>query len=83
MANLSKEKGLSLFLNRLLLTLICIGIQGVSKAQQSLSGSSDQIIDNIQRIMRAYSESGSGSQRALYGPLGNKLILYLDPYHLK
>ena len=28
---------------------------------QSLSGSNDQTIDNIQRTMRAYSESGSDS----------------------
>ena len=28
------------------------------KAHQSLSGSNDQTIDNIQRILRAYSESG-------------------------
>ena len=31
----------------------------VHKAHQSLSGRNDQIIDNIQRILRAYSESGS------------------------
>ena len=29
------------------------------KAHQSLSGSKDQTIDNIQRTMRAYSDSGS------------------------
>ena len=29
------------------------------KAHQSLSGRNDQIIDNIQRTMRAYLESGS------------------------
>ena len=34
-------------------------------AHQSLSGSNDQTIDNIQRTMRAYSESGSESQRAI------------------
>ena len=33
----------------------------IHKAQQSLSGSNDQTIDNIQRTMRAYSESGSDS----------------------
>ena len=48
MAHLSKEKG-----------SICTGIQ--VKAHQSLSGSKDQTIDNIQRTMRAYSESGSVS----------------------
>ena len=31
----------------------------IPKAHQSLSGRNDQIIDNIQRILRAYSESGS------------------------
>ena len=31
------------------------------KAHQSLSGSNDQTIDNIQRTMRVYSESGSDS----------------------
>ena len=35
------------------------------KAHQSLSGTNDQIIDNIQRTLRAYSESGSDSQRAI------------------
>ena len=32
---------------------------GISKAHQSLSGSKDQTIDNIQRTLRSYSESGS------------------------
>ena len=31
------------------------------KAHQPLSGSKDQTIDNIQRTLRAYSESGSVS----------------------
>ena len=31
----------------------------ISKAHQSLSGSRDQTIDNKQRTLRAYSESGS------------------------
>ena len=59
MADLSKEKdqesfpqwaftGLSLHRN-------------TGKAHQSLSGSKDQTIDNIQRTLRAYSESGSDS----------------------
>ena len=34
---------------------------GIWKAHQSLSGSNDQTIDNIQRTMRAYFESGSDS----------------------
>ena len=33
----------------------------ICKAYQSLSGSNDQTIDNIQRTMRAYFESGSVS----------------------
>ena len=33
----------------------------IHKAHQSLSGSDDQTIDNIQRILRAYSESESDS----------------------
>ena len=49
----------NLFLSGLLLGLICIGIQGIRKAHQSLSGSNDQGIDNIQKTVRAYSESGS------------------------
>ena len=35
--------------------------EGIRKALQSLSGSNDQRIDNIQRTMRAYSKSGSDS----------------------
>ena len=31
----------------------------IRKAHQSLSGINDQIIDNIQSTLRAYSESGS------------------------
>ena len=35
--------------------------RNTGKAHQSLSGSKDQTIDNIQRTRRAYSESGSDS----------------------
>ena len=35
--------------------------RNTGEAHQSLSGSNDQIIDNIQRTLRAYSESGSVS----------------------
>ena len=35
--------------------------RNTGKAHQSLSGSKDQIIDNKQRTLRAYSESGSVS----------------------
>ena len=57
MADLSKEKGqepvpqwafLGFNLHR-----------NTGKAHQSLSGSNDQTIDNIQRTLRTYSESGS------------------------
>ena len=60
MANLSGEKGLEpvpqwAFIGfRLHRNTGCI-----HKAHQSLSGSNDQTIDNIQRTIRAYSESGS------------------------
>ena len=33
----------------------------ICKAHQSLSGRNDQTIDNTQRTLRAYSESGSDS----------------------
>ena len=35
--------------------------RSTGKAHQLLSGSNDQTIDNIQRTLRAYSESGSDS----------------------
>ena len=35
--------------------------RNTGKAHQSWSGSKDQTIDNMQRTMRAYSESGSVS----------------------
>ena len=35
--------------------------RNTGKAHQPLSGSKDQTIDNIQRTLRAYSESGSVS----------------------
>ena len=56
------RKARNLFLHELLLGVICIRIQGIYiyKAQ-SLSGSKDQTTDNIQRTVRAYSESGSDS----------------------
>ena len=59
MANLSKEKGQGPFPQ-----WAFIGFslpRNTGKAHQSLSGSKDQTIDNIQRTMRAYSESGSAS----------------------
>ena len=54
MADLLKEKGLEP-VPQGAFTGFCIGIQG----------SNDQTIDNIQRTVMAYSESGSDSQRAI------------------
>ena len=59
MANLSKEKGQEPFPQ-----WASMGFnlhRNTGKAHQSLSGSKDQRIDNKQRILRAYSESGSVS----------------------
>ena len=59
MAYLSKEKG-----QQPLPQWAFIGFslhRNTDKAHQSLSGSKDQTIDNIQRTLRAYSESGSVS----------------------
>ena len=36
-------------------------MEHICKAHQSLSGRNDQIIDNIQRTLRTYLESGSDS----------------------
>ena len=59
MANLPKEKGQESFLQ-----WAFIGFnlhRKTGKAHQSLAGSKDQTIDNKQRTLRAYSESGSVS----------------------
>ena len=59
MADLSKDKGQEPFPQ-----WAFIGSnlhRNIGKAHQSLSGSNDQTIDNIQRTMRAYLESGSDS----------------------
>ena len=40
----------------------------IRKAHQSLSGRNDQGIDNIQRTIRAYSESGSDRENDAKGP---------------
>ena len=63
MADLSKEKG-----QEPVPQWAFIGFdlhRNTGKAHQSLSGSKDQTIDNIQRTMRAYSASGSVSSRAI------------------
>ena len=59
MADLSKEKDQGPFPQ-----WAFIGFnlhRNTGKAHQSLSGSKDQTIDNVQRTMMAYSESGSVS----------------------
>ena len=59
MAHLSKEKSQEPFPQ-----WAFIGFslhRNTGKAHQSLSGSKDQTIDNIQRTRKAYSESGSVS----------------------
>ena len=57
MADLSKEKDREPFFHW---AFIGFSLHGnIGKAHQSLSGSKDQTIDNIQRTLRAYSESGS------------------------
>ena len=59
MANLSKEKGQGPFPQWAFIGFILH--RNIGKAHQSLPGSKDQAIDNIQRTMRGYSESGSVS----------------------
>ena len=59
MADLSKEKDQKPFPQWAFIGFILH--RNTGKAHQSLSGSNDQTIDNIQRTMRAYSESGSDS----------------------
>ena len=59
MVDLSKEKDQEPFLQ-----WAFIGFnlpRNTGKSHQSLSGSKDQTIDNIQRTLRAYSESRSAS----------------------
>ena len=59
MANLSKEKGQEPFPQG---AFIGFNLhRNTGKAHQSLASSKDQTIDNIQRTLRAYSESGSVS----------------------
>ena len=59
MADLSKEKGQEPFPQW---TFIGFNLhRNTGKAPQSFSGSKDRRIDNKQRTLRAYSESGSVS----------------------
>ena len=59
MADLSKEKGQGPFPQWAFIGFILH--RNTGKAHQSLSGSKDQTIDNKQRTLRTYSESGSVS----------------------
>ena len=59
MADLSKEKGQEPFPQWAFIGFNLY--KNTGKAHQSLSGSKDQTIDNIQRTLRVYSESGSVS----------------------
>ena len=59
MADLSKEKGQETFPQWAFIGLNLH--RNTGKAHRSLSGSKDQTIDNKQRPLRAYSESGSVS----------------------
>ena len=59
MADLSKEKGQEPFPQWAFIGFILY--RNTGKAHQSLSGSKDQTIDNIQRTLRAYFELGSVS----------------------
>ena len=59
MADLSKEKDQEPFPQWAFIGFNLRGNTG--KAHQSLSGSKDQTVDNKQRTLRAYAESGSVS----------------------
>ena len=61
MADLSKEKGQELFPPWAFIGFNLHRNTGHIRKSQSLSGSKDQTIDNKQRTLRAYSESGSVS----------------------
>ena len=62
MADFSKEKGPEPFPQWAFIGFNLHRNTGhIWKTHQSLSGRNDQIIDNIQRTLRAYSESGSDS----------------------
>ena len=61
MADLSKEKGVEPVLQWAFIGYNLHRNTGHICKAQSLLGSKDQTIDNIQRTMRAYSESGSDS----------------------
>ena len=60
-ADLSKEKGQESFPQWAFIQFNLHRNTGHIRKVQSLSGSNDQTIDNFQRTLRAYLESGSGS----------------------
>ena len=60
-ANLSKEKGIEPVPQWAFIGFNLHRNIGYICKAQSLSGSNDQTIDDIQRTLRAYSESGSDS----------------------
>ena len=83
LTSLSEEKGFELLSQCAFIGLSLLRNTGcIHKAHQSLSGSTDQGIDNIQRIIRAYSESESNRRQRAIKFWENKFILCLDPYHL-
>ena len=61
MADLSKEKGQEPFPQWAFIGFNLHRTTGHICKAQSLSGSNDQTIDNIQRTLRTYLESGSDS----------------------
>ena len=75
------ESALTLALTGFYWLNLCKNTGHIRKGHQSLSGSNDQTIDNIQRTMRAYLEAGPDCERTIK-LWGNKLISVLDPYHL-
>ena len=79
MADLSKEKGQEPFPQGAFIGFILH--RNTGKAHQSLSGSKNQTIDNKQRTLRAYSESGSGSSRAIN--FGKQTHFRLGPISFK
>ena len=66
MADLSKEKGLEP-LSQWVFSLHR-NTRYTCKFHQSMSGSNDQGIDNIQRTIRTYSKSGSDRESGAKGP---------------
>ena len=69
LTNLSEEKGLKPLSQWVFFGFSLHRNTGhIHKTHQSLSGSNDQGIDNIQRTVRAYSESGSDTESDAKGP---------------